>query len=62
MPEKKPFWRLFTEAGPMAALAVVVALLVVITAPASAQFFNFGGPPRMQQAPQRGQGGSGDSR
>jgi uncharacterized protein len=59
MPEKRPFLRLFTEAGPMTALAVVVALLVAITAPASAQFFNFGGPPRpqFQPVPQRGPGG-----
>jgi hypothetical protein len=58
MPEKRSFLRLFTEAGPMTALAVVLALLVAITAPASAQFFNFGGPPRPQPqpAPQRGQG------
>ncbi|MGA7070618.1 MAG: DUF459 domain-containing protein, partial [Bradyrhizobium sp.] len=59
MPEKRPFLRLFTEAGPMTALAVVVALLIAITAPASAQFFIFGGPPRPQSqpAPQRGPGG-----
>ena len=59
MPEKRPFLRLFTEAGPMTALAVVLVLLVAITAPASAQFFNFGGPPRPQPqpAPQRGPGG-----
>jgi hypothetical protein len=63
MPVKRPFLRLFTEAGLMTALAVVLALLVAITAPASAQFFNFGGfggPPRPQPpqgAPQRGPGG-----
>jgi hypothetical protein len=61
MPEKRPFLKLFTEAGPMTALAVVLVLLVAITTPASAQFFNFGGPPRpqpqFQQAPQRGPGG-----
>jgi hypothetical protein len=59
MPEKRPFLRLFTEAGPMTALAVVLVLLVAITAPASAQFFNFGGPPRPQPqpGPQRGPGG-----
>ncbi|MGB6434544.1 MAG: DUF459 domain-containing protein [Bradyrhizobium sp.] len=59
MPEKRPFLRLFTEAGPMTALAVVVGLLIAITAPASAQFFIFGGPPRPQSqpAPQRGPGG-----
>jgi hypothetical protein len=61
MPEKRPFLKLFTEAGPMTALAVVLVLLVAITTPASAQFFNFGGPPRpqpqFQQVPQRGPGG-----
>jgi hypothetical protein len=47
----------------MTTLAVVLALLVAITAPASAQFFNFGGfggPPRPQPpqgGPQRGPGG-----
>ena len=53
--------RLFTEAGPLTVLAVVLALLAAVTAPASAQFFNFGGPPRPQPAPQpapqRGPGG-----
>jgi uncharacterized protein len=49
MPGKKPFLRLLTEAGPMTVLAVVLALLVAITAPASAQFFFFGGPQRQPQ-------------
>ena len=53
--------RLFTETGPLTVLAVVLALLAAVTAPASAQFFNFGGPPRPQPAPQgppqRGPGG-----
>src|SRR4051794_7829887 len=43
------FFRVFTETGPLVALAVAVALLVGIAGPASAQFFNFGnfgGPPR----------------
>ena len=59
MPKKRPLLRLFTEAGPITVLAVVLALLVAITAPASAQFFFFGGPPRQSQpAPQqRGPGG-----
>ena len=49
MPEKKSFFRVFTETGPLVALAVAIMLLVGIVGPASAQFFNFpnfGGPPR----------------
>ena len=49
----KSFFRVFTETGPLIALAVAVALLVGIVGPASAQFFNFGGPPR-QAAPRGG--------
>jgi hypothetical protein len=63
MPKPKPFLRVFTEPGPLIVLAVAVALLVGIVAPASAQFFNFGGPPRPQpqQQPQQrgGFGGNG---
>ena len=58
MPKKRSFLRLFTETGPL--VAVAVALLIGIAAPASAQFFNFGGPPRPQPQPmpqQRGPGG-----
>jgi hypothetical protein len=57
MPKIRSFLRLFTETGPLVAFAV--ALLIGIAAPASAQFFNFGGPPRpqYQQGPQRGPGG-----
>src|SRR5579863_1793584 len=53
----RSFLRLFTETGPL--VAFVVAFLLGIAAPASAQFFNFGGPPRPQPqaAPQRGPGG-----
>src|SRR5712691_6966930 len=53
MPKTKCFLRVFTETGPLVALAVALALLVGIAGPASAQFFNFGnnfgnfgGPPR----------------
>ncbi|MFZ2159307.1 MAG: SGNH family hydrolase [Bradyrhizobium sp.] len=46
MSKQKSFFRVFTESGPLIALAVAVALLVGIGGPASAQFFNFGGPPR----------------
>lgn len=56
MQKPKSFFRVCTESGPLIALAVAVALLVAIVGPASAQFFNFGGPPR-QAPPQRGGGG-----
>jgi uncharacterized protein len=63
MPAPKSFFRIFTESGPLIALAVAVALLAGIAGPASAQFFNFpsfGGPPRPPQGmPQRGGGGFG---
>src|ERR1700728_2360381 len=52
MSKPKSFLRLFTETGPLVALAVAIALLVGIVGPASAQFFNFGGPPRPQPQPQ----------
>ncbi|MCK1638644.1 DUF459 domain-containing protein [Bradyrhizobium sp. 157] len=57
MQKPTSFLRVFTETGPLVALAVAIALLIGIVGPASAQFFNFGGfggPPR--QAPQRGGG------
>src|SRR5579871_3593479 len=43
---QKPLKRLLTEAGPLLALVVSIALVVGIVGPASAQFFNFGGPQR----------------
>src|SRR5437868_1588630 len=46
MQKPGPFLRVFTEPGPLVALAVAIALLVGIVGPASAQFFNFGGAPR----------------
>src|SRR5882757_10099114 len=55
MPKTKSFLRVFTETGPLIALAVALALLLGIVGPASAQFFNFGGPPRPQ--PPRSSGG-----
>ncbi len=55
MLKPKSFFRVFTETGPLIALAVAVALLVGIVGPASAQFFNFGGPSR--PAPPRSGGG-----
>jgi uncharacterized protein len=56
MSKQKSFFRLFTETGPLIALGVAVALLVGIAAPASAQFFNFGGPPRPQPQPRSNPG------
>jgi uncharacterized protein len=62
MPNPKPFWRVFTESGPLAVLTVAIALLVGIAGPASAQFFNFGNfgsPPRPPQAVPQQRGGGG---
>jgi uncharacterized protein len=62
MPEKRSFFRIFTESGPLIAVAVAVALLIGIAGPASAQFFNFpglGGPPQRQQPQQQQRGGGG---
>ena len=55
MSKPKSFLRVFTETGPLVALAVAVALLIGIAGPASAQFFNFGGPQR--PAPRSNGGG-----
>src|SRR6202011_2576533 len=57
MPKPKSFLRVFTDTGPLVALAVAIALLVSIVGPASAQFFNFGGPPQRPAPVQRGGGG-----
>jgi len=58
MSKPKSFFRVFTETGPLIALAVAIALLIGIAGPASAQFFNFGGPPQPQrQAPRPNTGG-----
>src|SRR5436309_139359 len=55
MPKPKPFFRVFTETGPLVALAVAIALLIGIAGPASAQFFNFGGSaPQQRPAPRPG--------
>jgi uncharacterized protein len=58
MSKPKPFLRVFTEPGPLVALAVAIALLIGIVGPASAQFFNFGGPPRPAHRSQGGWFGS----
>lgn len=57
MPKPRSFFRVFTETGPLVALAVAGALLIGIAGPASAQFFNFGGPP--QRPAPRSNGGPG---
>jgi hypothetical protein len=60
MHKPKSFFRVFTESGPLIALAVAVALLVGLAGPASAQFFNFGGwtrPPQPIQQPRPNGGG-----
>src|SRR5271169_3520146 len=57
MASPKCFFRMFTESGPLIALAVAGVLLVGIVGPASAQFFNFGAPPQRPQPQQRGGGG-----
>ncbi|HYZ42058.1 MAG TPA: hypothetical protein VE687_15785 [Stellaceae bacterium] len=46
MSKPTSFFKVFTETGPLIVLGVAVALLVGVVGPASAQFFNFGGPPR----------------
>ena len=55
MSKPKSFLRVFTETGPLVALAVAIALLIGIVGPASAQFFNFGGQSR--PAPRSNGGG-----
>jgi len=57
MAQPKSFLRVFTEAGPLIAVTVAVTLLLAIAGPASAQFFNFGGPPARPQPQQRSNGG-----
>jgi uncharacterized protein len=59
MSKPKSFFRVFTESGPLIALAVAIGLLAGIAGPASAQFFNFGGPARPQPQPQPRSGGFG---
>src|SRR4030088_1633868 len=46
--------RIFTESGPLIALAIATAMVLGIVGPSSAQFFNFGG---FQQRPQPQRGG-----
>src|SRR5882757_5118301 len=50
--------RIFTDSGPLIALAIAAAMVLGIVGPSSAQFFNFGGF-QQQPQPQRGGGGFG---
>jgi hypothetical protein len=68
LPKPKPFLRVFTETGPLVALAVAIVMLVGIAGPASAQFFNFGnfggfggfgGPPQRSAPPPPHRSGGG---
>jgi hypothetical protein len=58
MPDKLRKLRIFTERGPLIALAIAAAMVFGIVGPTSAQFFNFGGFQQRPQ-PQRGGGGFG---
>jgi len=58
MPNKpKSLLGVLTERGPLIALGVAALLLFGVAGPASAQFFNFGGPPRPQAPIPRSGGG-----
>jgi hypothetical protein len=56
MAKPKSFLGVLTERGPLIALAVATTLLAGIVGPASAQFFNFGGPARPQPRSSSGGG------
>jgi uncharacterized protein len=58
MPDKLRKLCIFTERGPLIALAIAVGMVLGIVGPSSAQFFNFGGFQQRPQ-PQRGGGGFG---
>ena len=57
MAQPKSFFRVFCEAGPLIAMTVAATLLLGVAGPASAQFFNFGGPSRPQPQQRSGFGG-----
>jgi hypothetical protein len=57
MAQPKSFFRVFCEAGPLIAVTVAATLLLGVAGPASAQFFNFGGPSRPQPQQRSGFGG-----
>jgi hypothetical protein len=58
MPDKLKKLCIFTESGPLIALAIAAGMVLGIVRPTSAQFFNFGGFQQRPQ-PQRGGGGFG---
>src|SRR4249920_3584688 len=58
MPDKLRKLRIFTERGPLIALAIAAGMVFGIVGPTSAQFFNYGGFQQRPQ-PQRGGGGFG---
>ena len=58
MPDKLKKLCVFTERGPLIALALAAGMVLGIVGPTSAQFFNFGGFQQRPQ-PQRGGGGFG---
>ncbi|NPV25308.1 SGNH/GDSL hydrolase family protein [Bradyrhizobium aeschynomenes] len=59
MSKLKSILKLLNEPGPAVVLAVVIAMLVGITGPASAQFFNFNPFSSPRPAPRGGGGGGG---
>ncbi|MFN5687765.1 MAG: DUF459 domain-containing protein, partial [Bradyrhizobium sp.] len=59
MSKLKSLLKLLNEPGPMVVLAVVIAMLVGIAGPASAQFFNFNPFASPRPAPRGGGGGGG---
>ena len=58
MPDKLKKLCIFTESGPLIALAIAAGMVLGMVGPTSAQFFNFGGFQQRPQ-PQRGGGGFG---
>ncbi len=58
MPNKLKKLCIFTESGPLIALAIAAGMVLGMVGPTSAQFFNFGGFQQRPQ-PQRGGGGFG---
>src|SRR6202140_4005322 len=59
MPDKLTKLCIFTESGPLIALAIAVGMVLGIVGPTSAQFFNNFGGFQQRPQPQRGGGGVG---